>query len=120
MDPTQQACLTVVSSTAADPARPFDFLIDGELLRLSLLKHLQAKQISTVSPLAKLAAASVRLGKAPRSTAVAVSSKSFTVYLATMRTIVRVAELQEAVLEVEYVPAVLPPRPQEEHPHDDW
>ena len=28
--------------------------------------------------------------------------------------------LQEAVLEVEYVPAVLPPTPKEEHPHDDW
>jgi ribosome biogenesis protein YTM1 len=26
----------------------------------------------------------------------------------------------EAVLEVEYVPAVLPPTPKEEHPHDDW
>lgn len=31
-----------------DPPRPFDFLVDGELLRLSLLKHLQSKQISTV------------------------------------------------------------------------
>ena len=33
---------------AADPPRPFDFLIHEELLRLSLHKHLLAKQISTV------------------------------------------------------------------------
>ena len=26
----------------------------------------------------------------------------------------------EAVLEIEYVPAVLPPTPKEQHPHDDW
>jgi ribosome biogenesis protein YTM1 len=53
--------------------RPFDFLVDGELLRLSLHKHLLAKQISA-----------------------------------------------ETVLRVEYVPAVLPPEPKEQHPHDDW
>ncbi|EFN51158.1 hypothetical protein CHLNCDRAFT_141384 [Chlorella variabilis] len=58
---------------ALDPARPFDFLIDGELLRLSLHRHLLAKHISA-----------------------------------------------EAVLRVEYVPAVLPPTPKEEHPHEDW
>lgn len=58
---------------ALDPARPFDFLIQDELLRLSLHQHMAAKQLST-----------------------------------------------EAVLEVEYVPAVLPPTPKEEHPHDDW
>ncbi|PRW33193.1 ribosome biogenesis WDR12-like protein [Chlorella sorokiniana] len=58
---------------ALDPARPFDFLIDGELLRLSLAKHLLDRHIST-----------------------------------------------EAVLEIEYVPAVLPPTPKEEHPHEDW
>ena len=58
---------------AADPPRPFDFLVGGELLRLSLKKHLLAKAVSA-----------------------------------------------ETVLEVEYVPAVLPPRPKEEHPHDDW
>lgn len=27
---------------------------------------------------------------------------------------------QEAVLEIEYMPAVLPPTPKEEHPHEDW
>lgn len=58
---------------ALDPARPFDFLINGELLRLSLHKHLAAKQLST-----------------------------------------------EAILEVEYVPAVLPPTPKEQEKHDDW
>eukprot|EP00887_Chlorella_sp_A99_P000459 scaffold17.g459.t1 len=58
---------------ALDPPRPFDFLINGELLRLSLHKHLLSRKIST-----------------------------------------------EAVLEVEYVPAVLPPKPKEQHPHDDW
>ena len=58
---------------AAEPPRPFDFLVDGELLRLSLHKHLAARQLST-----------------------------------------------EAVLRVEYVPAVLPPTPKEEHPHEDW
>ena len=58
---------------ALDPARPFDFLIQDELLRLSLHQHMAAKELST-----------------------------------------------EAVLEVEYVPAVLPPTPKEEHPHDDW
>lgn len=47
--------------------------MDGELLRLSLHKHLAARQLST-----------------------------------------------EAVLRVEYVPAVLPPTPKEEHPHEDW
>ena len=58
---------------ALDPARPFDFLIEDELLRLSLHQHLAAKELST-----------------------------------------------ETVLEIEYVPAVLPPTPKEEHPHDDW
>lgn len=33
----------------ADPPRPFDFLIDGELLRKSLEKHLLDHDISTVS-----------------------------------------------------------------------
>ena len=56
-----------------DPHRPFDFLIQDELLRLSIHKHMAAKQLTT-----------------------------------------------EAVLEVEYVPAVLPPTPKEQHPHDDW
>jgi hypothetical protein len=46
---------TAIRPGAADPARPFDFLIDGELLRLSLLKHLHAKQISTVSGAQQLA-----------------------------------------------------------------
>ncbi len=55
------------------PSRPFDFLIQDELLRLSLHQHMASKQLTT-----------------------------------------------EAVLEVEYVPAVLPPTPKEEHPHDDW
>jgi len=56
-----------------DPQRPFDFLIDGELLRVSLHKHLLARQLTT-----------------------------------------------EAVLEVEYFPAVLPPTPKEEERHEDW
>lgn len=61
------------SHLSADPARPFDFLVQGELLRLSLHRHLEARQVSA-----------------------------------------------ETVLEVEYVPAVLPPQPKEEHPHEDW
>ena len=32
----------------ADPARPFDFLVDGELLRKNLEQHLLDKQISAV------------------------------------------------------------------------
>lgn len=32
-----------------DPARPFDFIIDGELLRKSLQAHLLAHDISPVS-----------------------------------------------------------------------
>ena len=64
---------TAPSCCAADPPRPFDFLIDGEILRRSLHKHLLAGRVSA-----------------------------------------------EAVLEVEYVPAVLPPKPREDLPHDDW
>ena len=33
----------------AEPVRPFDFLINGELVRLSLEKHLLARDISAVS-----------------------------------------------------------------------
>jgi ribosome biogenesis protein YTM1 len=58
---------------ALRPARPFDFLVRGQLLRASLQKHLLAAQLSA-----------------------------------------------EAVLEVEYVPAVLPPTPGPQRPHDDW
>ncbi len=57
----------------ADPARPFDFIIDGELVRKSLEKHLLEHEISP-----------------------------------------------EAVLEVEYVPAMAPPEPKSSIPHDDW
>lgn len=57
----------------ADPARPFDFIINGELVRKSLEKHLLAHEISA-----------------------------------------------EAVVEVEYVPAVAPPEPKNAIPHDDW
>jgi ribosome biogenesis protein YTM1 len=57
----------------ADPARPFDFIIDGELVRKSLEQHLLEHELSP-----------------------------------------------EAVIEVEYVPAVAPPEPKSSIPHDDW
>lgn len=56
-----------------DPARPFDFLVDGELLRKSLEAQLVEK------------------GKSA-----------------------------ETLLEIEYVPAVVPPEPKASIPHDDW
>lgn len=58
---------------ALEPARPFDFLVDGELLRKSLEQHLLEKGIST-----------------------------------------------EVLLEIEYIPAVVPPEPKSAIPHDDW
>jgi ribosome biogenesis protein YTM1 len=61
------------STRPADPARPFDFIVDGELVRKSLDKHLLEHNISP-----------------------------------------------EAVVEVEYVPAVAPPEPKASIPHDDW
>jgi ribosome biogenesis protein YTM1 len=62
-----------IQCIAADPARPFDFIVDGELVRKSLDKHLLEHNISP-----------------------------------------------EAVVEVEYVPAVAPPEPKSSIPHDDW
>jgi ribosome biogenesis protein YTM1 len=38
-------------NTFADPARPFDFLIDGQLLRLSLHKHLTDRSITAEATL---------------------------------------------------------------------
>ncbi|KAG2450685.1 hypothetical protein HYH02_004524 [Chlamydomonas schloesseri] len=58
---------------ALDPPRPFDFLIDGELVRKSLEQHLLAHNLSA-----------------------------------------------ESTLEVEYVPAVVPPQQKNSTPHDDW
>lgn len=98
----------------ADPVRPFDFLVDGELLRLSLAKYLQAKQISTVSSTAQ--AATDRLLNACPDKKSRAWNKGAPVELQPLM----LCWLQEAVLEVEYVPAVLPPTPKEEHPHDDW
>jgi ribosome biogenesis protein YTM1 len=57
----------------AEPARPFDFIVNGELVRKSLDKHLLEHNISP-----------------------------------------------EAVVEVEYVPAIAPPEPKASIPHDDW
>lgn len=56
-----------------DPARPFDFLINGELLRKTLGRHLLDHGISP-----------------------------------------------ESLLQVEYVPAVVPPEAKQALPHDDW
>lgn len=56
-----------------DPARPFDFLISGDLLRTSLHSHIHDRGFST-----------------------------------------------ETVIDVEYVPAVLPPKPTEKYSNDDW
>lgn len=47
-----QTCTRPPPPPPAEPTRPFDFLIDGELLRLSLHKHLLAKSISAVRALA--------------------------------------------------------------------
>ncbi|GFR50504.1 hypothetical protein Agub_g12769, partial [Astrephomene gubernaculifera] len=58
---------------ALDPPRPFDFLVDGELLRRSLEQHLLGHNMSA-----------------------------------------------ESTLEVEYVPAVVPPPHKNSTPHDDW
>ncbi|CAM6107149.1 unnamed protein product [Calypogeia fissa] len=57
----------------SDKPIPFDFLLDGELLRTSLETYLLAKNLSA-----------------------------------------------ETILEIEYMPAVLPPSPKEAHLHDDW
>mmetsp|Transcript_31071 Transcript_31071/g.80912 ORF Transcript_31071/g.80912 Transcript_31071/m.80912 type:complete len:326 (+) Transcript_31071:128-1105(+) len=56
-----------------EPARPFDFVIHGELVRKSLEAHLTEHQLSA-----------------------------------------------ESLLEVEYVPAVIPPKHKQSAPHDDW
>ncbi|KAF5837496.1 WD40-repeat-containing domain protein [Dunaliella salina] len=56
-----------------EPARPFDFVIYGELVRKSLEAHLTEHQLSA-----------------------------------------------ESLLEVEYVPAVTPPKHKQSAPHDDW
>jgi ribosome biogenesis protein YTM1 len=58
---------------ALSPARPFDFLVAGELLRKSLAAHLTERGLSA-----------------------------------------------ETALEIEYVPAVVPPEPKAAVPHDDW
>eukprot|EP00775_Hariotina_reticulata_P001760 gene1760-2100_t len=58
---------------ALDPARPFDFIIAGELVRKSLQQHLLDHSISP-----------------------------------------------ELLVEVEYVPAVVPPEPRSAMPQDDW
>nr|AIF73520.1 WD40 protein [Volvox ferrisii] len=58
---------------ALDPPRPFDFLVDSELLRRSLEQHIMAHNLSA-----------------------------------------------ESTLEVEYVPAVVPPQQKSASPHDDW
>lgn len=58
---------------ALEPVRPFDFIIDGELLRKSLEQHLLEHNISP-----------------------------------------------ESVVEIEYVPAVVPPEPKSAIPQDDW
>jgi hypothetical protein len=44
-------CMLLLSVTMlhADPVRPFDFIIDGELLRKSLQQHLLEHDISPVS-----------------------------------------------------------------------
>ena len=60
-------------SLCADPPRPFDFVVGGELLRKSLEAHLLQHGLSA-----------------------------------------------ESLLEVEYVPAVPPPKHQQAIPHDDW
>lgn len=41
--------LALPSFALTDPARPFDFLIDGELLRKTLEQHLLEHNISAVS-----------------------------------------------------------------------
>nr|ARO50093.1 WD40 protein [Yamagishiella unicocca] len=58
---------------ALDYPRPFDFLVDGELVRRSLEQHLLGHNLSA-----------------------------------------------ESTLEVEYVPAVVPPQQKSSTPHDDW
>jgi hypothetical protein len=45
----QCSALKLCSVLPADPARPFDFIIDGELLRKSLQQHLLEHDISPVS-----------------------------------------------------------------------
>ncbi|PNH01193.1 Ribosome biogenesis protein WDR12 [Tetrabaena socialis] len=58
---------------ALDPPRPFDFLVNGELVRCSLEAHLLGHNLSA-----------------------------------------------ESTLQLEYVPAVVPPRHKHSTPHDDW
>ncbi len=79
----------------SDPQRPFDFIIHDQLLRKDLRQHLLENKLSTV----------------------------LTHFLSIGRFHYhwsRILSLQETVLEIEYIPAVLPPKQQKSSPHDDW
>ena len=84
--------------------QPFDFLIDGELVRMSLDKFLLAKSISAVT-----------------SHYLFIHLFNFLFFLETNKLILIFGLLlQEKILEIEYIKAVAPRKEEEPSLHDDW